>query len=97
MDNIKINRKTKVIIAIVIILVAFIIFGIGVGKRLHTKHQQEKTISSMEESVTQILEKNSEMEDALTEENSESRNEQAARENGYVYPEERIYYDNDAE
>lgn len=97
MNKFKFNRKTKLIIAAVVVLVVFIMFGVVVGKRLHTKHQQEETISSMEESVTQILEQNSEMEDALTEENSESRNEQAARENGYVYPEERIYYDNDAE
>lgn len=96
MSRVSVTNKSKKLIIIVVVLLIALYFGHQVGVRLRVKFSQDKQISEMQQTVSQIEEQNSKMEETIAAGEDESYNEQIARENGYVYPEERVYYDNDA-
>lgn len=93
----KIKNKKALSIVIIISLAVLLIFGVAVAKRLKTTQKQETEISSMKQSVTDLSEDNSEIQQTLDSGEDESYIERVAREQySYVKPEERVYYDSDA-
>ena len=91
-NNLRVIRLS--LIAVIIIL---IIFGIAIGKRIATTSRQKREISSLEQTVTEISEENSKIQETLDNGEDESYIERVAREEySYVKPEERIYYDSDS-
>lgn len=93
------NPRTKKLIRAAMIgvcIVVLIIFAFAIGKRLKTKREQENRISSMSQTVSEIEEKNSRIQETIDNGDNESYIEQVAREDyNYVKPEERVYYDSD--
>lgn len=84
-------------IALIAVVLILIIFGVVIGKRLVTTSKQKNEISSLEQTITEINEENSKIQETLDNGEDESYIEHVAREEyGYVKPEERIYYDSDS-
>ena len=84
--------KIFIIAAVAVILVIFAV--VCIKKVLITSRQNEE-IANLKQSITQMDEENSALEETIADAEDESNMEQIARDNGYVYPEERIYYDSD--
>jgi cell division protein FtsB len=93
------NPRTKKLIRAAMIgvcIVVLIVFAFAIGKRLKTKREQENRISSMSQTVSEIEEQNSRIQETIDNGDNESYIEQVAREDyNYVKPEERVYYDSD--
>ncbi|MBR6361024.1 MAG: septum formation initiator family protein [Clostridia bacterium] len=91
-------RNKKLIRAGLVCLCAavLIIFAFAIGKRIRTRHEQENTISSMSQTVSEIEEQNSRIQETIDNGEDESYIEHVAREDyNYVKPEERVYYDSE--
>ena len=89
------NRLLKIGAAILCIII-IIMFAFAVGKRLKIKRTQEEEISSLKQSITQIEEQNSKIQETIDNGEDESYIESVARDDyNYVKPEERVYYDSD--
>ena len=86
--------KPKTVIIIIAVLIVAAVFIFTVVSRVRLKVKQDREISSMQESDSSLIDDNSKIVESLSETTEDSINEKNARENGYVYPEERIYYDN---
>lgn len=90
------NKKLIRAAMIGVCIVVLIIFAFAIGKRIKTKHEQENTISSMSQTVSEIEEQNSRIQETIDNGEDESYIEHVAREDyNYVKPEERVYYDSD--
>ena len=90
------NKKYIRAAMIGVCIVVLIIFAFAIGKRIKTKREQEKTISSMSQTVSEIEEQNSRIQETIDNGEDESYIEHVAREDyNYVKPEERVYYDSD--
>ena len=93
------NPRTKKLTRAAMIgvcIVVLIVFAFAIGKRLKTKREQENRISSMSQTVSEIEEQNSRIQETSDNGDNESYIEQVAREDyNYVKPEERVYYDSD--
>ncbi len=89
-------KDKKKLIIVSVILVVFLVFAVALAKRMIRTSRQKEEIASLKQTVSQIEEENSNLKETLSDTEDESYMEKIARDNGYVYPEERIYYDSDA-
>ncbi len=90
------NKKLIRAAAAAICIIVLIVFAFAIGKRLKTRREQENTINSMSQSVSEIEEQNSRIQETIDNGDDESYIEHVAREDyNYVKPEERVYYDSD--
>jgi cell division protein FtsB len=104
-DGIEMKKKNssprkKMIAALiaVISLVMVAVFVLAVSKRLKTRSEQEEKIESLSQTVKDIEEENSKIQETIDNGENESYIERVAREDyNYVRPEERVYYDSEQE
>ncbi len=90
------DKKIIIAAVAVISIVLIAIFVFAVGKRLKRKSEQENQIESLKQTVSEIKEENSRIQENINNGENESYIERVAREDyNYVRPEERIYYDSD--
>ncbi len=91
------QKRIAAALTIVISLLLIAVFVFAVGKRLRTKAEQENKIESLSQTVKDIEEDNSRIQETINNGENESYIERVAREDyNYVRPEERVYYDSDA-
>lgn len=89
-------KNKKVVVSVVALLaVLLIIFAVTMVKKNIKNKNQEKEIAALNSSISQLEEENSALKETLSNSEDESYMEDIARDNDYVYPEERIYYDSD--
>lgn len=94
MANNTVNNKAKLKIgAIVAAFIIFVIFVVVFFSRYAKTVSQQKEINSLEQTASSIREENSRVEKTLENSDDDAFLEKAAREDDYVKPEERIYYD----
>ena len=92
-------RKNMIAALIAVIsLVMVAVFVLAVSKRLKTRSEQEEKIESLSQTVKDIEEENSKIQETIDNGENESYIERVAREDyNYVRPEERVYYDSEQE
>lgn len=92
------NKKITAALIVVISLVLIAVFVFAVAKRLKTRAAQQEQIESLSQTVKDIEEENSKIQETIDNGENESYIERVAREDyNYVRPEERVYYDSDQE
>lgn len=89
------SKTLKRIIILAVVLVVFILFAVTFFKKYKVLSAQREEISRMSSQVSEIQKENDDVSKTIENGTNESYIEQAARENGYVKPEERVYYDSD--
>lgn len=91
------NKNLKKIIIPAVVVVVLIAFLIVFFHRINVVRNQREEISIKQSIIASESEANSALQETIEDGTNESYVEQVARDRSYVYPEERVYYDSDAE
>ncbi len=91
------NKNFKKIIIPAVFVVLVIVFLVMFFRRNAIIRQQREEISIKQSIIASESEANSALQATIEDGTNESYVEQVARDRSYVYPEERVYYDSDAE
>ena len=85
-----INKHSKILIALASFLLVFaIVFFAALQKNVKTKQAE---LESLRSELQELQDENSELEYLINEADEAELFEHLARERGYVYPDEKVYY-----
>ena len=87
----KTNGKSIIVSVAAVLLIIYLVFSI-VSAVVETK-EKKRELAELSTQLEQQNEKNSELASAVDNSDEKALAEKYARENGYAYPDERLYYD----
>ncbi len=90
----KTKKKNEVSIILTVVAVLFVVFLVAaIVKKTTGYSRQKEVLSQKQEELSIKEEKNSELASQVENTDEDAVIEQRAREQGYAYPDERLYYD----